>query len=69
MHLLVACIGSDARNIFLSERGPHRLLHVNEYNLDKTFVYAIIVLSKILGPNAFPCGFFDQWSGCAHRQH
>ena len=59
--LLVACIGSEARTILLGERGPHRLLHVNDYNLDKTFTYAIILLSKILGQDPFPGGFFDQW--------
>jgi len=61
MYLLTACMGSDARLIFVGERGPHKLLHVNDYNMDKAFVYAILLLSKLLGQAAFPSGFFDKW--------
>ena len=61
MHLLTACMGSDARLIFVGERGPGKLLHVNDYNMDKAFVYAILLLSRLLGQAAFPSSFFDTW--------
>jgi hypothetical protein len=61
MHMFVACVGADARLIFVGERGPHRLLHVNEYNMDKAFVYAMLLLSRILKQQSFPSGFYDTW--------
>ena len=61
MTLLVACISTQARLIFTGNKGPLKLLHVNEYNLDKSFIYAMVVLSKIMGEHGFPCGLFGEW--------
>lgn len=40
---------------------PLKLLHQNEYNMDKAFAYGIIALSKWLGPRHFPQGIFGSW--------
>ena len=61
MHMFVACVGADARLISVGERGPHKLLHVSEYNMDKAFVYAMLLLSRILKQPSFPSGFYDTW--------
>ena len=59
--LLVECIGPMAREIFTGMMHPKRMLHANDYSLDKTFVYAIVLLSKYLGPETYPCGVYDVW--------
>jgi len=59
--LLTACMGADARLIFTDQRGLHNLLHVNDYNMDKAFVYAILLASTLLGTSAFPGGFHGTW--------
>ena len=61
MLLLVACIGIGARSIFVGDKGVHKLLHFNGHRLDKTFAYAIILLSKVLGSYKWPCGVFGTW--------
>ena len=37
------------------------MLHVNDYVLEKTFVYGIVALSKWLGPECFPHGVYGHW--------
>ena len=49
------------RRVFAGTLSPLRLLHVNDYILDKAFVYGIVALSKRLGEEWFPCGVFGQW--------
>ena len=61
MELLVSCIGSYARSIFVGDKGLRKILHINDYSLDKTFVYAIMTMSKILGHSYWPCGVFGTW--------
>ena len=46
------------RQVFAGARHPKMLLHINEYILEKTFVYGILALSKWLGKERFPCGIF-----------
>ena len=59
--LLVACIGSQAREIFVGDKGIRKILHINDFSLDKTFVYAIFMMSKFLGEHYWPCGVFGSW--------
>ena len=59
--VLVCCIGVDARDIFVGDKGIRKLLHINDYSLDKTFVYAIMVISTVLGYSYWPCGVFGTW--------
>ena len=37
------------------------MLHLNDYVLEKTFVYAILCLSKWLGADTFPQGIYGKW--------
>ena len=47
-----------ARHIFTGNVTPLRLLHVNDYIMEKTFVYGILCLSKWLGDKKFPQGVY-----------
>ena len=58
--LFSACVPC-ARRLFTDAYTPLRLLHVNDYVLEKTFVYGIVVLSKWLGEDRFPHGVYGQW--------
>ena len=40
---------------------PLRLLHINDYVMEKAFVYGIVALSKWLGEERFPYGVYGQW--------
>ena len=60
LRILQACVPC-ARQIFTGSFAPLRLLHMNDYVIEKTFVYAVIALSKWLGSEAFPCGIYGQW--------
>jgi hypothetical protein len=51
----------NARRLFDGAYRPARLLHVNDYVLDKAFVYGIVVLSKWMGVERFPQGVYGQW--------
>ena len=39
----------------------HHVFHANDYIMDKTFVYAAIMLSKWFGRERFPAGVFGFW--------
>ena len=58
--LFSACVPC-ARNVFTGVYRPLRLLHANEYVLDKAFVYGIVALSKWLGAERFRQGVYGQW--------
>jgi hypothetical protein len=58
--LFSACVPC-ARRVFTDAYTPLRLLHVNDYVLEKTFVYGIVALSKWLGQERFPHGVYGQW--------
>ena len=47
--------------IFTGAYTPLRLLHMNDYVMEKAFVFAVIALSKWLGPDRWPPGFYDTW--------
>ena len=49
------CVG----HVFSGDRNVERLLHMNEYCLDKAFVCGVYCLSKWLGATRFPHGIFD----------
>ena len=57
MTLFEQCV-PHARKIFAGNFEPMKLLHMNEYVIEKTFVYAMICLSKFLGDEWFPWGVF-----------
>ena len=57
MTLFEQCV-PHARKIFSGNYAPMKLLHVNEYVIEKTFVYAMICLSKFLGQEYFSWGVF-----------
>jgi len=50
-----------ARYVFQGAYTPLRLLHVNDYVLDKAFVYGILALSKWIGEEHFPDGVYGHW--------
>ena len=58
--LFSACVPL-ARRVFTGAYTPLRLLHLNDYVLEKTFVYGIVALSKWLGEECFPHGVYGQW--------
>lgn len=49
----------SSRYVFNGARGLLRMLHLNDYVVDKTFVCCIICLSKWLKQETFPQGIFD----------
>ena len=58
--LFELCVPS-ARKIFITSYTPLRLLHLNDYSLEKAFVYGIMALSKWLGRTKFPQGVHGRW--------
>ena len=60
LRLFSACV-PEARRVFAGACTPLRLLHVNDYVMEKTFVYGIIALSKWLGEERFPHGVYGVW--------
>ena len=50
-----------ARRVFDGNYRPLKLLHVNDYVMEKAFVYGIVALSKWLGEERFPYGVYGQW--------
>ena len=48
----------SARHLFGGEKGFLRMLHQNDYVLDKTFVCCVYSLSKWLGAEIFPNGIY-----------
>ena len=55
-----------ARRVFHAHYTPIRLLHINEYVLDKAFVYGIVALSKWMTkyPTMFPQGIYEWPPAC-----
>jgi hypothetical protein len=37
------------------------VIHINDYILDKTFVYGVVMLSKWLGQKRLPEGVYGVW--------
>ena len=58
--LFQACV-PQAKHIFTAHYTPLRLLHVNEYVLEKAFVYGIAALTKWLGKDWYPLGVHGMW--------
>ena len=58
--VLIACI-PHAMKPFSQLHTPLKLLHANDYVMDKAFVYAIMALSKWLGSDRFPLGIYGDW--------
>ena len=56
--LLEAVAPSSPADVFSKQRRFHRLLHRNDYVLDKAFVSCVWVLSKWLMAKTFPQGVF-----------
>jgi len=50
-----------ARSIFTASSTPLRMLHANDYVMEKAFVYGIVSLSKWLGKERFPQGIYGDW--------
>ena len=53
----VPCAG----RIFKGNYSPFRMLHQNDYVVEKAFVYGILALSKWLGPKTFIYGIYGKW--------
>ena len=60
LRLLSLCV-PKARDIFTGASHPARMLHMNAYVMEKTFLYGIICLSKWVGQEKFPTGIYGQW--------
>ena len=58
--LLEKCIPC-ARKIFTGSMQPIKMLHNNDYVIEKAFVWAIIALSKYMGLEYFPHGVYGTW--------
>ena len=58
--LLEQCV-PYASKIFCGNYGALKLLHMNDYIIEKTFVYAIYCLSKWLGKDIFSWGIGASW--------
>ena len=50
-----------ATKIFTDNNRPLRILHLNDYIIEKAFVYGIICLSKWIGPEHFGQGVHGLW--------
>ena len=48
-------------DIFCHAVTPIRLLRLNEYIIDKAFLYAVVSISKWLGRKNYPQGLYGQW--------
>ena len=58
--LLEQCVPHSSK-ICCGNYGVMKLLHMNDYIIEKTFVYAIFLLSKWLGNDIFSCGIYGTW--------
>ena len=54
------CIPSPT-SMFAGPISMHHLIHMNDYVLDKAFVYGAMMLSKWLGQDRLPHGVFGFW--------
>jgi len=56
-----------ARRIFSEATSwtPMKLLHMNDYVIEKTYVYAIVAMSKWVGSERFPYGVYGNWPPAA----
>ena len=54
------CVPSPSQILASPVSLPH-ILHANDYNMDKAFVYGAILLSKWLGQERLPCGVYGMW--------
>ena len=61
LHALLSAFVPCADQIFQGGYTPLRLLHMNDYVMEKAFVFAVIALSKWLGPDRWPMGFYETW--------
>ena len=50
-----------ARDVFDGTHSALRLLHVNDYVMEKAFVWGIVALSKWLSKDRFPAGVYGEW--------
>ena len=51
-----------AREVFKNSYHPLNLLHLNDYILEKAFVYGIVALSKWMGEDCVEVGVYGDWS-------
>ena len=61
MRALLRALVPAAGKIFADAYTPLKLLHMNDYVMEKAFVFAVIALSKWLGPDRWPMGFYETW--------
>ena len=54
------CVPSPS-SMFTGPASIHHLIHLNDYVLDKTFVYGAIMLSKWLHEERLPKGVYGLW--------
>ena len=40
---------------------PANFYHMNQYIVDKAFIYGVIAFSKWMGPELFPFGIYAKW--------
>ena len=53
-----------ASQVFTGAYSPLCLLHMNNYVMEKAFVFGVIALSKWLGRERFPQGIYGDWPPC-----
>ena len=54
--LFLKCVPYATKYIFIGNNSPLRLLHVNDYVMEKAFVHGCLLLSKFMGKELLPCG-------------
>ncbi len=60
LRLLGTCV-PRARLVFTGTYSPARLFQLNDFVFEKAFIFAIILLTKWLGPKRFPRGIYGDW--------
>ena len=60
MRLFEDCVPLP-RRIFIGPTALQEVLHINEYVMDKAFVYGVVMLSKWLGSERLPGGVYGLW--------
>lgn len=60
-NILKECFGPYYCKMFQGAYQIKRMLDLNDYILDKAFVYAILAASKLLSRRRFPQGYYGNW--------
>ena len=60
MRLFELCVPRSSQ-IFIGSNTPLRILHLNDYVMEKAFVYGWVLLSKWIGKEHLDHGLYGTW--------